>query len=283
VRCEIELVRGDPEAACAELDRLARAEENPHARLHAQRKLLQAVARLGGAERADDIVRLVGEAGASARAAGCANCAADLDLEAAEALARAGRAGEARARLARAPERAGEHRALWRRWASALAAGPAEAAELLSAVADDAGRLGRRLDALWAGLDLAAAVAGGDRTRAEAVLRGVEADAGRIGSTTHEALARRDLRRLGVRAWRRGPARADALTDREREIAVLAASGATNPEIARSVFLSRKTVERHVSAALAKLGARNRTELAARLDELERGMEAAAPDEGPPA
>jgi len=55
------------------------------------------------------------------------------------------------------------------------------------------------------------------------------------------------------------------LTARELEIARLAASGATNPEIAGTLFISRKTVERHLSATLAKVGARNRTELAARL------------------
>ena len=48
-------------------------------------------------------------------------------------------------------------------------------------------------------------------------------------------------------------------------MARLAASGASNPEIASTLFLSRKTVERHVSAALKKVGARNRTELASRL------------------
>ena len=110
----------------------------------------------------------------------------------------------------------------------------------------------------------------------------MESDARRIGSSTHASLARRELRRLGVRSWGRGPAAAGPLTDREREIAALAASGATNPEIARQVFLSRKTVERHVSAALAKLGARNRTELAARLAELEGPREADPPGEGGP-
>jgi len=57
----------------------------------------------------------------------------------------------------------------------------------------------------------------------------------------------------------------DALSEREREIAELAASGASNVEIAQTIFLSRKTVERHLSNIFAKVGVRNRTELATRL------------------
>ena len=44
--------------------------------------------------------------------------------------------------------------------------------------------------------------------------------------------------------------------------ASLIAAGQSNPEIASRLFLSRKTVERHVSNILARTGSRNRTELA---------------------
>jgi len=82
---------------------------------------------------------------------------------------------------------------------------------------------------------------------------------------------------LGVRTWRRGPMAGDgALTAREREIASLVAAGASNPQIAQKLFLSRKTVERHVSNILRKIGAKNRTELASRL----RVEGADAPDAG---
>ena len=55
------------------------------------------------------------------------------------------------------------------------------------------------------------------------------------------------------------------LSDREREIANLITGGASNPDIARTLFLSRKTVERHVSNILAKLEIKNRAQLAARM------------------
>jgi DNA-binding NarL/FixJ family response regulator len=49
----------------------------------------------------------------------------------------------------------------------------------------------------------------------------------------------------------------------------LIAAGASNPEIAKQLFLSRKTVERHVSNVFRKTGVRNRAELAARVAELQ--------------
>jgi DNA-binding NarL/FixJ family response regulator len=48
----------------------------------------------------------------------------------------------------------------------------------------------------------------------------------------------------------------------------MVSAGASNPEIAAALFLSRKTIERHVSNILAKLGLRNRAELAGYTAEL---------------
>jgi DNA-binding NarL/FixJ family response regulator/nucleoside-triphosphatase THEP1 len=52
------------------------------------------------------------------------------------------------------------------------------------------------------------------------------------------------------------------LTRREREIAVLAARGLTNKEIASSLVISVRTVDNHLSNAYAKLGITTRGELA---------------------
>jgi DNA-binding NarL/FixJ family response regulator len=51
------------------------------------------------------------------------------------------------------------------------------------------------------------------------------------------------------------------LTDREREVMALVAGGLTNDEIAGRLYLSPATVRTHVSRAMTKLGARDRTQL----------------------
>jgi DNA-binding NarL/FixJ family response regulator len=53
------------------------------------------------------------------------------------------------------------------------------------------------------------------------------------------------------------------LTAREQEVAHLVAAGKTNAEIATSIWISPRTVERHVGSVLQKLGYRSRVELAA--------------------
>ncbi|WP_202880643.1 helix-turn-helix transcriptional regulator [Kribbella amoyensis] len=58
-----------------------------------------------------------------------------------------------------------------------------------------------------------------------------------------------------------------ALSPREQQVAELAATGRTNKEIGAELFLSHKTVDKHLRSALAKLGLRSRTALAHRLTE----------------
>jgi DNA-binding CsgD family transcriptional regulator len=143
------------------------------------------------------------------------------------------------------------------------------ASEHFEALLTDTREAGLALEVVWTQLDLGRALVGIDRSRAAAVLRDAARTAHELGAETLVELAEKELRSLGVRTWRRRPQRAEEdsfaqLTTREQEVVALLASGASNPEIAARLFLSRKTVERHVSNALAKARARNRAELAAR-------------------
>jgi DNA-binding NarL/FixJ family response regulator len=52
-----------------------------------------------------------------------------------------------------------------------------------------------------------------------------------------------------------------ALTDREREVVALVASGLGNDEIGRRLFMSPATARTHISRAMLKLGARDRAQL----------------------
>jgi DNA-binding CsgD family transcriptional regulator/tetratricopeptide (TPR) repeat protein len=69
---------------------------------------------------------------------------------------------------------------------------------------------------------------------------------------------RADLRRLG-QPVRRGDGE---LTAREREVLDLVAQGLPNREVAARLFLSARTVEKHVERLLAKTGSANRAQLA---------------------
>jgi DNA-binding NarL/FixJ family response regulator len=144
----------------------------------------------------------------------------------------------------------------------------ADGTALLESAAVEADALALTLDALWTRIDLGAALAPDDRSRAREVLEDAAEAAAELGAFTEQQVAEQRLRALGVRTWRRGTGSA-LLTDRERTVARLVAAGASNPEIAQQLFVSRKTVERHVSNVLKKVGVRNRAELAARVVELE--------------
>jgi DNA-binding NarL/FixJ family response regulator len=61
-----------------------------------------------------------------------------------------------------------------------------------------------------------------------------------------------------------GPARqpVDPLTDREEQVLAAVARGRTNNEIAAELFITLSTVKTHIASLMAKLGARNRVEVA---------------------
>jgi non-specific serine/threonine protein kinase len=60
----------------------------------------------------------------------------------------------------------------------------------------------------------------------------------------------------------------DELTAREREVAVLAASGLTNAQIAERLVISERTAQNHLARGFDKLGVHSRAQLAARAEEL---------------
>src|SRR5439155_373889 len=127
-----------------------------------------------------------------------------------------------------------------------------------------------RLDGAASADEVDAPIAARRGGMAETTLRDAAAVAEETGAATERAHIDQLLRQLGIRTWRRGARRRASgdlfgLSEREREIANLIAGGASNPDIAGTLFLSRKTVERHVSSILGKLEVKNRAQLAARM------------------
>ncbi|MCU4296873.1 DNA-binding response regulator [Brevibacterium permense] len=74
-----------------------------------------------------------------------------------------------------------------------------------------------------------------------------------------------DLLRRRTAVPRSETARIDSLSDRETEIAKLVAVGRTNQEICAELFISLGTVKTHLGSIQARLDARNRVEIAARM------------------
>ena len=88
-----------------------------------------------------------------------------------------------------------------------------------------------------------------------------------------------ELAATGATARRRPLTGDEPLTSQETRVALLAAQGMSNREIGASLFLSPKTVERHLSNVFRKHGFRSRTELAA---SFARSPAAPSADRSPP-
>ncbi len=264
----IELEAGDWRAAAATLGDAAAASDLAHYSLHGHMERAAALARLDPDGAARDAADAVEASVVDAERAGCLRCRAETGIRGAEALARVGDRKGGRALLKGTPPPHPDSALLqwWLRRARCfLELAPLEQ---LASLADEAEAQGLVIEALRTRLDFARSLLEQDRGRASEELWRVGSAAEPIGAITIQRAAEQALRSIGVRTWRRGSDRptavlAGSLTAREWEVARLAAAGASNPEIAASLFLSRKTVERHLSNILAKLGARNRTELAA--------------------
>jgi DNA-binding CsgD family transcriptional regulator len=269
----LELSTADTASALRELRRDAKAEPDPHYSQDIHLTIATWQARVMGARAAEEIEAELAAAFADSELARCPRHSRSLALATAELLARIGRVEDARETLAawdRRPGPGGVLRELWRARAAAsieAAAGDsAGAARILEAFGQALERSDLLFDLLWARIDLGRCLTTFDRDRAVLAFTAAAELAERCGAASEGRLVAQGLRGLGVRAWRRGAATEGAglagLSLREREIATRVADGASNREIAEALALSPKTVERHLTNILAKVGLRNRTELA---------------------
>jgi DNA-binding CsgD family transcriptional regulator len=87
-------------------------------------------------------------------------------------------------------------------------------------------------------------------------------DAVRLVEAARERAESGDLLETLADAVNLGEARGGPLSQREREVAALVASGMTNREIASRLVISPKTASTHVAHILTKLGVSRRAEIA---------------------
>lgn len=141
--------------------------------------------------------------------------------------------------------------------AADAAAGAARAAERARAA-------GRMLEASAAELARARAMVAEGRTGiAIARLQALANDAELVGTLVLRSRAAGELRRLGRRLAPRPGAGIPALSARELEVGVLAAEGFTSRHIARTLFLSERTVQAHLQRAMRAMGVASRAALPA--------------------
>jgi DNA-binding CsgD family transcriptional regulator len=265
---------GDHQAALADLVAQCESERDPHHRIPLHQAIARWRSRLDGAASAEEVRARIAIGRRDMEDARCARCGVEFMRAATESLARVGAVAEAERCFdeAHAAPPRGDLQA-WdqlRARSALAAAGHGDRGSLQDAI-EAADRLGMRVESIWARTDLALVKAAeGDTAEAQTFLRQAAAIAEETGAMTERAHIDQLLRQLGIRTWRRGAKTRttgdlSVLSDREREIANLIADGASNPDIAGALFLSRKTVERHVSSILGKLEVKNRAQVAAKV------------------
>jgi DNA-binding NarL/FixJ family response regulator len=147
---------------------------------------------------------------------------------------------------------------------SSLVAGDAAAALTAAEYYEVTGRVPDQAAALE---DAAALMARqGDATAARRALATSLELYEELGATWDVSRAVARLREYGIRRTRAISAHRPqtgwgSLTPTETKVASLVAEGQSNPDIAAQLFLSRNTVQTHVSHILTKLGARSRAEV----------------------
>ena len=230
-RGRLALRMGDPKAALRDLEEagrraLAIAYVNPMALMWRSYAAL-AAARIGEHDRARDLV--------------------DEELEIARRFG--------------APEPIGE--ALRVR---ALLAANADMVELAREAADVLAGSELRLAHARALIDLGAALRrrGHRRDSREPLREGLDL-ANRCGSVIETDRAMDELRAAGSRPRRPAVTGLDSLSAQERRVATMATDGLSNREIAEALFLTRRTVEMHLTGAYRKLDVAGRAELPAAL------------------
>jgi len=115
-------------------------------------------------------------------------------------------------------------------------------------------------------VDLGAALRRANRRRdARAPLRLALDLADRHGMRLLARRARAELQATGARPRRPALTGMDALTPTEHRVATLAAHGHSNPDIAQQLYVTRRTIETHLTHAFQKLDITTRADLAARL------------------
>lgn len=146
--------------------------------------------------------------------------------------------------------------------ALAYTAGPEDAIALLEKAVDVLATSPAQLEHVRALVDLGAALRRANR-RAEArePLRRALALADRGGMRLLAGRARHELHAVGARPRRAARSGVDSLTPAEHRIATLAAVGHSNREIAQRLYVTRRTVETHLTHVFQKLNVGTRAEL----------------------